>query len=577
MKSIIALLFSCFLIPAAQSKTFGFSYTYDASVRGTAGNELRVIVEGTLADDGDTIFVEKVIAASLNFFPYSFSSSTGVRANDPTAIPRISLSGQTLDLWVCPAGFTGSLNGAGDCQFGNEGGFLISDSFASQGTSLAGSPSIQEINSDGNNTYRDQDSPINIGNWSIKELWTPAFVPSGDTYSFTYVFDASSRGTAGHELSGLIDGTLQSDGDTIVINRVLAASLDGYGYNFDSQVSIRAQDPTMPATMSLSGQKIDFWVCPKGFSSVFSNSGGDCPFGSAGGFLVSENFFTEDGGAIAGIPAIEEIVNGSNRYRDIDNPLNRSNFNVAKVEAYRFSYTFDGSVRGTSGNKLEGYLEGSLEEDRDTISVNNIFSASLAGNQYRIVNPIGLRANDASAVPKISLSGNTLDLWVCTQGFSTFNSSGDGDCPFGNEGGFLISGEFSTAGAALAGIQSLEELNNEGNNIYRDQDAPISVNNWNASKASVSALELAPKPPELKYTLNGKELSITWNSISNATGYTVFFAPFPSAEPVFSIDAGVNTTLTGSLPGGTALYIAVQAKNPAGTSLPSNVETIAIE
>ena len=159
----------------------------------------------------------------------------------------------------------------------------------------------------------------------------------------------------------------------------------------------------------------------------------------------------------------------------------------ANAGLFDFSYVFDASRGGTAGHVLAGTVEGELQADGDTIVINQFLSASLAGFEYNITNDIGIRAANPLDAPTMSLSGNTLDFLVCPQGFtSTF--LGGGDCPFGNEGGFLISydiefGTGGTGGEAHAGIPDLEIIGSNGNNVYRDSDFEINVNNWSASAA----------------------------------------------------------------------------------------------
>jgi hypothetical protein len=159
-----------------------------------------------------------------------------------------------------------------------------------------------------------------------------------------------------------------------------------------------------------------------------------------------------------------------------DNPLV-----FDEVVLYSFSYTFDATDRGTAGHELKGVVQGTLQDDGDVIYVHNLISASLAGFEYEVVDYPGIRAVNFDEQALISLSGDTLNLWVCTQAFTLEDDNGDGDCPFGTEGGFLISDDFSLVGDswALAGIPGLVELNN-GDITYRDSDIPISRNNWNA-------------------------------------------------------------------------------------------------
>ena len=65
---------------------------------------------------------------------------------------------------------------------------------------------------------------------------------NAELYSFSYTFDGSDRGTAGHILTGVIDGTMQEDGDTIIINDFLSASLFGHAYDIGDDIGIRAAE-----------------------------------------------------------------------------------------------------------------------------------------------------------------------------------------------------------------------------------------------------------------------------------------------------------------------------------------------
>ncbi len=110
------------------------------------------------------------------------------------------------------------------------------------------------------------------------------FAANAELIRFSYTFDANSLGTPGHILTGVIDGTILDDSDTILINNFLSVSLAGFDYEKDNFIGIRAANFGDQPVMSLSGDTLDFWVCPQGFTSP---DGIDCPFGSEGGFLVS--------------------------------------------------------------------------------------------------------------------------------------------------------------------------------------------------------------------------------------------------------------------------------------------------
>lgn len=151
---------------------------------------------------------------------------------------------------------------------------------------------------------------------------------------------------------------------------------------------------------------------------------------------------------------------------------------TTRAELYAFSYTFDASTKDTQAHTLSGIVEGTLLDDGDTIVVTSLARASLAGTYYILSDNIGIRALDPSEQPKISLTGETLDIWVCTQGFSQFYEDGSGDCRLATERGFLLSD-----GGALDVIESRALANlPELGDSYHNSDIPISVANWKAQR-----------------------------------------------------------------------------------------------
>jgi hypothetical protein len=160
----------------------------------------------------------------------------------------------------------------------------------------------------------------------------------GERYSFSYTFDGAPRGTPGEVLSGIVEGKLADDGDTIIIEKFVEAELSGINYNLSDSTEMRAADPVNVPKMSLSGDVLDFWVCAKGFDGFYENGGGDCAFGVTGGFLISPYVDTntaeciqyDDTGqcinwAWAGIPE------KTNDYRVGDIPVNENNWTITKL------------------------------------------------------------------------------------------------------------------------------------------------------------------------------------------------------------------------------------------------------
>jgi len=87
-----------------------------------------------------------------------------------------------------------------------------------------------------------------------------------------------------------------------------------------------------------------------------------------------------------------------------------------------------------------------------------------------------------------------------------------------------------------------------------------------ATDATFTTLTATSSTPVLSATVTGSTVTISWTAVTGATGYILYYAPFPAQAPIGSLDVGAPTNLAGPLPAGTALYVAVQAYNAAGAS-----------
>lgn len=84
--------------------------------------------------------------------------------------------------------------------------------------------------------------------------------------------------------------------------------------------------------------------------------------------------------------------------------------------------------------------------------------------------------------------------------------------------------------------------------------------------------------PVLTTAVVGTTVTISWSEVPGATGYILYYAPFPAQTPIGSLDVGSLVTLSGALEVGTALYVAVQPYNADGPiNVFSNVSTFTIE
>jgi Putative metal-binding motif/PKD domain len=78
--------------------------------------------------------------------------------------------------------------------------------------------------------------------------------------------------------------------------------------------------------------------------------------------------------------------------------------------------------------------------------------------------------------------------------------------------------------------------------------------------------------PSLTVTISDVNVSLSWTDIQLATGYTLFYAPYPDASYIEQIDMGTAIGISLDLWGGAAFYVAVKAYNSSGSSEYSNIE-----
>ncbi|MEM6818165.1 MAG: PEP-CTERM sorting domain-containing protein [Pseudomonadota bacterium] len=145
------------------------------------------------------------------------------------------------------------------------------------------------------------------------------------SYAFESESDESGSQPSSLVLSGIVDGTVGSDGDTVTIDSFVSASLGAFDYSFSPATDIRTGAFGGIPALSFSGAVLDFWVCPGGFTPEEADV--DCDFGSGGGgFLITNDFFGS-GNAVAraGAP-----VFGQN-FRAFDRPLSLSSWSARRV------------------------------------------------------------------------------------------------------------------------------------------------------------------------------------------------------------------------------------------------------
>jgi secreted trypsin-like serine protease len=70
-----------------------------------------------------------------------------------------------------------------------------------------------------------------------------------------------------------------------------------------------------------------------------------------------------------------------------------------------------------------------------------------------------------------------------------------------------------------------------------------------------------PAAPNIKLSVNGNLATVSFAPVAGATGYRLYWAPYPDMYPVFQLDIGTATSVSAILPSGTDLWVAVDPYN----------------
>ena len=180
------LVLVLFVSTSASAELMRFTYKYSGHANQQPhgnGALITVSFDGTLQPDGDTIVVNQIYNAvlvrptkSTFFYP---SIEIGEFAPLPTgSTSLVSISGNTLNIGVCPSGFTvphvqgGPVN---DCAYAFDGGFGFWDSLigmpnttAADGTGNADCPNDPDSGIFNRAGCRVTDTPFNPANWDLE-------------------------------------------------------------------------------------------------------------------------------------------------------------------------------------------------------------------------------------------------------------------------------------------------------------------------------------------------------------------------------------------------------------------------
>lgn len=86
-----------------------------------------------------------------------------------------------------------------------------------------------------------------------------------------------------------------------------------------------------------------------------------------------------------------------------------------------------------------------------------------------------------------------------------------------------------------------------------------------------------PAPVSLNLGINGNIAGASWNTVDNAAGFRLNYAPFPDAPTIESIDMNRATDLAVKLAVGSAFYVGITSYNGNCISEYSNIEHFIIE
>jgi len=83
-----------------------------------------------------------------------------------------------------------------------------------------------------------------------------------------------------------------------------------------------------------------------------------------------------------------------------------------------------------------------------------------------------------------------------------------------------------------------------------------------------------PAAPTLTVTTSVATVTASWTTVAGATGYILYYAPYPftGLDSIESADMGNNTSISVTLWPGAAFFIAIKAHDSAGSSDYSNIE-----
>lgn len=218
---------------------------------------------------------------------------------------------------------------------------------------------------------------------------------------------------------------------------------------------------------------------------------------------------------------------------------------------------------------------GTTAVDEDNMSIN-------PSNELLVANQQVVSRTDCELV----YEGGITDNMICA---GAVEAQGVTDTCQGDSGGPLVvangNDHVQVGIVSFGGTQTGPSCGDpDAPGVYAKVAALASFISDTATGAEFVTLD-TPTPPEtpavapvLTITVEGNLVNISWTEAAGATGYRLYYAPYPEQTPIEFIDMGASRSISGELPSGSAFYAAIEAYNASG-SLPdiSNVEVFMIE
>jgi len=274
--------------------------------------------------------------------------------------------------------------------------------------------------------------------------------------------------------------------------------------------------------------------------------------------------------------AIGQIIVHPNYQPDFDTSPNSNDFDIALVEITAAVELLPVSLLAAEAPSIDAGVEaiimgwGTTAVDTENESINPS-DTLLQAKQLIVDNSTCLDAYVDGITDNMICAGGS----VAAPTSDTCQGDSGGPLSIANGNSFVQVGivSFGGVGGPICGDP-------DSPSVYSSVSALASFIQQHATDATFTTLEpnAGTPSPVLAITVDGTMVTIDWSEVPGATGYIIYYAPFPSQTPIGNLDVGLLNTLSGELDSGTSLYVAVQPYNAEGPiNVFSNVEIFTIE